>query len=62
MLSGGVLSAELSAALEAYHGGATTPAPLAARLGIAPNTAKSRLRLLRERGLLDDADEGHEHA
>lgn len=47
------LSPELAAALEAYRAGATSATPLAERLGIPVNTAKSRLRLLRERRLLD---------
>jgi hypothetical protein len=50
------MSPELAAALEQYRGGKTTPAPLAAALGINYDTAKSRLRLLRERGLLDGSD------
>jgi hypothetical protein len=51
------LGAELSAALEQYKAGHTTPGPLAEALGITYNTAKSRLRLLRERNLLDGSDE-----
>lgn len=47
------LSPELTAALTEYRAGRTTPGPLAAALGINYNTAKSRLRLLGERGLLD---------
>jgi hypothetical protein len=51
------LSPELSAALDRYRAGHTTPAPLAEALGIPVNTAKSRLRLLRERGLLEGSGE-----
>lgn len=51
------LSPELAAALEHYRAGKTTPAPLAAALGIGYDTAKSRIRLLRERGLLDGSDD-----
>jgi hypothetical protein len=47
------LSSELEDALIAYKAGATTPTPLAKALNIKPDTAKSRLRLLRERGLLE---------
>ena len=46
------LSSELSAALEAYEAGAKTPAVVAQMLDISNNTAKSRLRLLKERGLI----------
>lgn len=46
------LSPELSAALEAYEAGAKTPAVVAQMLDISNNTAKSRLRLLKERGLI----------
>jgi hypothetical protein len=53
----GDLSPELAAALEHYRAGKTTPAPLAAALGIAYDTAKSRIRLLRERGLLDGSND-----
>lgn len=48
------LSAELAAALAQYRDGITTPAPLAKALGINENTAKSRLRLLRAKGLLEE--------
>ena len=51
------LSAELAEALAAYRDGVVTPTPLAERLGVNVNTAKSRLRLLRERGLLDGVTE-----
>lgn len=51
------LSVSLADALRAYNDGATTPAVLADRLGIKYDTAKSRLRLLRERGLLDPVTE-----
>lgn len=51
------LSPELQAALDAYRGGMTTPAPLASHLGIPVNTAKSRLRLLRERDLLEGSED-----
>lgn len=47
------LSRELSEALDAWREGHRTPAPLAAKLGIPINTAKSRLRLLRERDLIE---------
>lgn len=53
----GKLSPELAAALEQYEAGHTTPARLAAALNLNNNTAKSRLRLLRERGLVDGSDE-----
>lgn len=46
------LSPEMSATLQQYEAGNTTPAPLAKALGIGIQTAKSRLRLLRERGLI----------
>lgn len=46
------LSAELKAALEAYEDGYTSSAAMASALNINQNTAKSRIRLLRERGLL----------
>ena len=52
----GALSPELAAALASYRAGATTPAPLAEALGIGLNTAKSRLRLLRERGHIGSDD------
>ncbi len=51
------LSPQLSEALEAYRKGFTTPTPLARQLGIEPGTAKSRLRLLRDRGLLQGGSE-----
>jgi hypothetical protein len=51
------LSPELAEALAGYEAGHRTPAPLAAHLGIATNTAKSRLRLLRERGLIGGSDD-----
>ena len=47
-------SPELSETLAAYRDGATTPSPLAERLSVPLNTAKSRLRLLRERGVLEE--------
>lgn len=47
------LSPELAEALEAYKAGVTSPTPLAQRLGVPVNTAKSRIRLLRDRGLLE---------
>lgn len=46
------LSAELTDAMQAYEAGHTSPAVLAAHLGIPVNTAKSRLRLLKERGIV----------
>lgn len=51
------LSPELAAALAAYRDGKTTPAPLATALGIPLNTAKSRLRLLRDRDLIQGSDD-----
>jgi hypothetical protein len=51
------LSPQLVEALGAYRAGATTPAPLAARLGIPVDTAKSRLRLLRARGAIGQDEE-----
>ncbi|MEX1172330.1 MAG: AAA family ATPase [Chloroflexota bacterium] len=51
------LSPPLAAALAAYAAGATSKAPLAEALGIPVNTAKSRLRLLRERGLIGGSDD-----
>lgn len=53
----GPLSDELAETLEAYRDGATTPTPLAKALGIGVNTAKSRLRLLRERGELTGSED-----
>ena len=50
-VSDGRLSAELQDALTTYRAGSMTPTPLAEVLGIGLNTAKSRLRLLREHGL-----------
>jgi hypothetical protein len=50
--SGATLSAALADTLREYEAGNTTPAVLAGALGIGLNTAKSRLRLLRERGLV----------
>jgi hypothetical protein len=52
----GALSAELSEALKAYEGGATSAAPLAQALSVPYNTAKSRLRLLRGKGLIGGSD------
>ncbi len=46
------LSPALQAALDAYSDGFTTPQPMAAKLDIPEQTAKSRIRLLRERGLI----------
>jgi hypothetical protein len=46
------LSPPLQAALDAYADGFTTPQPMAEKLGIAEGTAKSRIRLLRERGMI----------
>jgi hypothetical protein len=54
----GGLSPELAKALAAYRDGKTTPAPLAKELGINLNTAKSRLRLLKEKGLIKDGSQG----
>jgi len=51
------LSPELAEALAAYRDGKTTPAPLATALGIPVNTAKSRLRLLRDRDLIGGSDD-----
>lgn len=51
------LSPELAETLAAYRNGVTTPAPLAKALNININTAKSRLRLLGERDLLDGSNE-----
>jgi hypothetical protein len=51
------LSPELTAALEQYQAGKRTPGQVADALGINYDTAKSRLRLLRERGLLDGSDD-----
>lgn len=53
-VTSGAMSTELAETLEAYRAGHTTPAPLAKELSIGVNTAKSRLRLLRERGLLEE--------
>ncbi len=53
----GKLGPELAAALEHYQAGETTPARLATALSIPTNTAKSRLRLLKERGLLEGSDD-----
>ncbi|HEV2006064.1 MAG TPA: hypothetical protein VGQ85_05560, partial [Candidatus Limnocylindrales bacterium] len=52
----GELGPELASALDEYHSGHTTPSRIAASLGIPVNTAKSRLRLLRDRGLLEGSD------
>ena len=51
------LSPELAAAHAQYMAGHTTPAPLAEALGIPVNTAKSRLRLLRERGVIEGSND-----
>jgi hypothetical protein len=51
------LSPELADALTEYRAGRTTPVPLATALGVPINTAKSRLRLLKDRGLLDGSDD-----
>lgn len=51
------LSDELAAALREHRAGNNTPARLATALGIPLNTAKSRLRLLRERGVLEGSDD-----
>ena len=51
------LSPELAAAHAQYEAGHTTPAPLAEALGIPVNTAKSRLRLLRERGVIEGSND-----
>ncbi len=52
------LSPELAATLEHFRAGITTPTPLAEALGISVNTAKSRLRLLRERGAIEGVTDG----
>ena len=54
--SGGELSPELTEALDAYRAGSRTPKPLGEALGIPPNTAKARLRLLKGRGLIGDVE------
>lgn len=48
------LSPELAEALAAYRDGTRTPKPLGELLNIPENTAKSRLRLLRNMDLLED--------
>jgi hypothetical protein len=50
------LSPQLAEALAAYREGFTTPTPLAGKLGIGTDTAKSRLRLLKDRGLLEGSE------
>ena len=50
------LSQELAETLDAYRSGTTTPTPLGRALGIPPNTAKARLRLLKGRGLIGDME------
>lgn len=52
-------SPQLAETLTQYRAGHTTASALAKALDIPENTAKSRLRLLREKGLLTDGD-GHE--
>lgn len=53
VMASGQLSPELAAALDLYRSGVVGPTALAERLGVPVNTAKSRLRLLRERGQLE---------